>query len=361
MARGDRSWTAPRIPWSAARVEHLTRTIRRRRRFAAATLTLLGGLTACSDDDDTSTPVDAATEDEDEGNAAAEPVVDPAAATPTCEETTQHGRRAVLCTAGDAPDQGLVVALHGRGSSVDEMRAVTELDRYAAEEGLAVVYPETLDDGWGDDTFPTPARPTGDEDVRFLDDLITALRSDPRIDDGPVGVVGFSNGASMALRYATQRPDQVRAAVAVAGELPRDPAIRPTRPVPLLEVYGTGDPIRSYDAGIAGDPGRAPGDPTPTLSAPDTVAAFVAVTPRARHEGPAASDPDPGDGTQVETERWIGDGGTVVVFRSVVDGGHTWPSAHAPSTGGDRYGPVSRDLDAGADAIAFVLDPSAVR
>jgi polyhydroxybutyrate depolymerase len=162
----------------------------------------------------------------------------------------------------------------------------------------------------------------------------------------------------MALRYAAQRPDQVRAAVAVAGELPRDPAIRPTRPVPVLEVYGTGDPIRSYDAGIADDPGRAPGDPTPTLSAPDTVAAFVAVTPRARREGPEAADPDPGDGTRVATERWIGDDGTVVVFRSTIDGGHTWPSAHAPSAGGDRYGPVSRDLDAGADAIAFVLDPA---
>jgi hypothetical protein len=34
------------------------------------------------------------------------------------------------------------------------MRAVTELDRYAAEEVLAVVYLETLDGARGDDSSP---------------------------------------------------------------------------------------------------------------------------------------------------------------------------------------------------------------
>lgn len=302
---------------------------------------------------------------DDDGGGGASTAVDPTTTTststpptPTCEDTTHDDRPVALCTAGDAPDQGLVVALHPRGSSVEELRAVTELERYAAAEGLAVAYPETLGDSWGDDTFPTPERPAGDEDVRFLDDLIATLRSDPRIDDGPVGVVGFSNGASMTLRYAAQRPDVVRAAVTVAGELPRDPVIRPTQPVPLLAMYGTGDPIRSYDSGIPDTPGRQPGQPTPTLSAPDSVAAFVATLPGARHEGPTESDPVADDGTWIRTERWTGDGRSVVVFRTIVDGGHTWPSAHARLSGGDQYGLVSRDLDASAEAVAFLLDPT---
>jgi polyhydroxybutyrate depolymerase len=313
---------------------------------------LLGGLlAACGDGGDAESA---------EAGAPTGPATAPTS-TPTCEDTTRSGRPVVQCMAGDTPDQGLVVALHARRSSVEELRAVTELERYAAEERLAVVYPETLGDAWGDDTFPTPDRPSGDEDVRFLDELIAALRSDPRINDGPVGMVGFSNGASMALRYAAQRPDDVRAVVAVAGELPRDPTIRPTQPVPLLEIYGTGDPIRSYDAGIPDDPDRQPGQPTPTLSAPDTVAAFVAATEATHHEGPTESDPDPDDGTRVRTERWTGDDGSIVVFRTIVDGGHTWPSAHAPLAGGDQYGLVSSDVDASADAVAFIVDPDGLR
>ena len=52
---------------------------------------------------------------------------------PTCEDGTFEGRHLILCTAGDASDQGLVVALHGRGSSAQEMQTVTRLDRAAAD------------------------------------------------------------------------------------------------------------------------------------------------------------------------------------------------------------------------------------
>lgn len=338
-------------------MDHLrTRPSARRAAVTALALALIAGSAACGDGDD-----------DDAGGADASPTTSPTvepapapAPTPACEDTDQAGRRVVLCTAGEAPDQGLVVALHGRGSSADEMRAVTELERHAAGEGLAVAYPEALDGGWGDDTFTTPQRPAGDEDVRFLDDLVAALRADPRIGDAPIGVVGFSNGASMGLRYATQRPGDVRAVVAVAGQLPRDPAVRPTAAVPLLEVYGTADPVRPYDTGIPAGPARQPGQPTPTLSAPDTVAAFVAALPAAVPEEPEESDPSPDDGTRVRTERWAGEGGAVVVFRTIVDGGHTWPSARARLAGGDGYGRVSQDVDASADAVDFVVDPAAV-
>jgi polyhydroxybutyrate depolymerase len=238
------------------------------------------------------------------------------------------------------------------------MQAMTRIERAAAAEGLAVAFPESLDGGWGDDTFATPGRPTGAEDVTFLDDLIGELRSDPRIDDRPVGVVGFSNGASMALRYAVERPDDVRAVVSVAGQLPRDPAIRPSRPVPLLQVYGSADPVRSHDAGIPEDPDRQPGDPTPTLPTAETVAAFVDLMTTASYDGPVETDPDPADGTRLRTERWLGADDaddSVVVLHTVVDGGHTWPSAATEPR--PDFGMVSRDLDASAEAIAFVLDP----
>jgi polyhydroxybutyrate depolymerase len=287
---------------------------------------------------------------------AAEPGAAAGRGQPACAEGALEARRYVLCTAGDDPGQGLVVAVHGRNSSADDMRATTALERPAATAGLAVVYPEARDGGWGDDTFATPDRPSGDEDVAFLDELVATLQEDPRIADGPVGVVGFSNGASMAMRYGAARPETVGAVVAVAGQLPRDPAVRPSGPVPLLLVYGTADPLRPYATGIPrpASPRRA-GQPTPTLSTPDSVAAFVAAGGgRPTHDGPVASDADPGDGTRLETERWSDAGATLAVLHRVVDGGHTWPSALTPPP--DGYGAVSRDLDASAEAVAFVVD-----
>jgi polyhydroxybutyrate depolymerase len=325
----------------------------------AAVLLLGAGLAGCGGDDETGPGSGATTTTT---TAVDEPT--PVGTEPTCEDGQLEARRYILCTAGDQPDQGLVVALHGRGSSAAEMQTVTELDRATAAEGWAVVFPDGADGGWGDDTFTTPTRPTGDEDVAFLDQLIETLRADDRIDDQPVGVVGFSNGASMALRYAAQRPDEVRAVVSVAGQLPRDPAIRPTGPVPLLEVYGTADPVRSYADGIADHPDRQPGQSTPTLSTRATVAAFVDVASgggggEPEHTGPTESDADPDDGTRLRTERWTAADGTEVVLHDVVDGGHTWPSAHAVPAGSETFGAVSRDLDASAAAVAFVLDPAA--
>ena len=162
----------------------------------------------------------------------------------------------------------------------------------------------------------------------------------------------------MALRYTAERPDEVRAVVSVAGQLPRDPAVRPSGRVPLLEVYGTADPIRPFDTGIAERPGGAPGDPTPTLATRDRVAAFVAVGLGAsEREDPVEADLDPTDGTGVRTERWTDRGGTVAILRSIVGGGHTWPSSRGQFAGGEDFGVTSREIDASAEALAFILDP----
>jgi polyhydroxybutyrate depolymerase len=282
----------------------------------------------------------------------------PNTAEPSCEDGSLHDRAYILCAAAGRTDQRLVVALHGRGSSADEMRRVTELDRHAADAGLAVVYPQAIDGGWGDDTFTSPARPVGDEDVAFLDTLVGELRADPRIDDGPLGVVGFSNGASMALRYTSEHPDDVRAVVSVAGQLPRDPGVRPSGRVPLLEVYGTADPLRPYDVGVPEPPERGPGDPTPTLPTRDTIAAFVATgLGTSEHELLADTDRDPTDGTSVRTERWTDRGGTLAVLRSIVGGGHTWPSSRGQFSGGENFGVTSGEVDASAEAVAFIGDP----
>ena len=318
-------------------------------RAAAAGVLLAVGPAACGDDGTA-----------DQGGPTATTRAEEASPASDCERGALDERPYILCTSGAGDGQGLVVALHARPSSAEELQQGTELHVLAAEDGLAVVYPQGVDAGWGDDPFATPSRPAGDEDVIFLDRLVAELRQDPRIGSEPIGIVGYSNGAGMALRYAAERPDVVRAVVAVAGQLAQDPAVRPSGRVPLLAVHGTADPVTPFDNGLPEAPDRGPRDPTPTLSTPDTVAAFVSMASGAvTHRDPEEVDPDPDDETRVSTERWVDEEGTVAVLRAVVDGGHTWPSARGEFSGGG-FGPISQDIDASADAIAFVIDPDAV-
>jgi poly(3-hydroxybutyrate) depolymerase len=104
-------------------------------------------------------------------------------------------------------------------------------------------------------------------------------------------------------------------------------------------------------------PGRRPGDPTPTLPTSLTIAAFVAVAgSSAEHRATVETDADPADGTRLRTERWTDDDGTVAVLRTIVEGGHTWPSSRGQFSGGG-FGATSREIDASAEAIAFLIDP----
>ena len=237
---------------------------------------------------------------------------------------------------------------------------MTRLDELAVPYGLAVVYPNAARGRWGDDTFVTAERPTGDEDITYLDQLIDTLRADVRISDGPVAIVGFSNGASMAMRYGAQRPGEVYAVVSVAGQLPSDPAVRPRERIPLLQIYGTGDPLRSFDDGVAEPAARGPDGPTPTLSTPETVDAFLAAASGRIDRTIEESDNDATDSTTLRTERWTDDDGPVVVQHSIVGGGHRWPAAHVDPYLDEPFGAPSREVDASAEAIDFVVAAGSV-
>lgn len=242
----------------------------------------------------------------------------------------------------------LVIAFHGRGQTAEEVRRLSALDGAADRRGLLVAYPQGLNKGWGDGGAPTARRPDPDTDVRFTAALVEKLVADGRADPRRVYVVGFSNGGSMALRMAAQRPDLVAAAGTVAGQLPTKPAaVRPTGAVPALLIYGDKDPVRP----ITGMPAPGPPAPgaersTPTLSARASAESFAAAG---------------GPGTTEKTEKRTGYTRTVwdspsprgdVELIVVHGGGHTWPGSAV--SGRPDFGPTSKALDATGAILAFV-------
>ncbi|WP_328658441.1 alpha/beta hydrolase family esterase [Streptomyces sp. NBC_00334] len=257
--------------------------------------------------------------------------------------------------AADDGPRPLVVAFHGRGADAAELRAKTRLEKAAAARGMLVAFPEGLGRGWGAGTRATEQRPDPGLDVRFTEALIEHLVRTERADPERVYAAGFSNGGSMALRVAAERPGLLAGAASVSGQLATgDAAVEPTGPVPVMVVYGADDPVRPL-AGLPSPPPDPEEPILPTRSARDSAAAFAAAggagEPVTREEkgydrtvwrlGADAPDGDRPHGT--------------VRLLVVHDAGHTWPGSTVPPP--DGFGPVSKALDATDTILDFFADP----
>jgi polyhydroxybutyrate depolymerase len=245
----------------------------------------------------------------------------------------------------------LVIAFHGRGADAAEMREKTRLEEAAAARGMLVAFPEGIAHGWGAGTRVTKQRPDPDLDVRFTEALIKHLVRTERADPERVYVVGFSNGGSMALRMAADRPGLLAGAASVSGQLPSgDAAVKPAGPVPVMVVYGADDPVRP----LAGWPSPPP-DPeepiVPTLSARDSAQAFAS----AGGAGEPVTREEKGYDRTVwrleEAPKGDRPDGTVQLL-VVHDAGHTWPGSTVPPPEG--FGPVSKALNATDTILDFL-------
>ncbi|KOU16726.1 hypothetical protein ADK52_33380 [Streptomyces sp. WM6372] len=264
--------------------------------------------------------------------------------------TVDGGTREYLMHRPAAADGGprpLVIAFHGRGADAENLRKQSGLDRAADARGMLLVYPEALGKAWGAGTAPTDRRPDPDADVRFTEALVAELVRTGRADPHRVYVAGFSNGGSMALRMAAQRPGLVAGAASVSGELPTGAAaVKPTGPVPVLIVYGAEDPVRPL-AGLPSPGPAAPGEEpiTATMSARASAEAFAA----AGGAGGPVEEGKPG----YDCVTWpAGPAGAAVRLLVMQGAGHTWPGSAVPPPAG--FGSVSTALDASATVLDFL-------
>ena len=133
----------------------------------------------------------------------------------------------------------------------------------ADNDGFLAVFPEG--------TPPDASRPTASEiihrrgmtarsganvgaavsevpDIEFVLALVADLRSHFSVDERRIYASGFSNGASMTFRVARELSDVIAAAAPVAGaDWVQD--TKPKRPVPLIYITGTADPLNPIGGG----------------------------------------------------------------------------------------------------------------
>lgn len=221
----------------------------------------------------------------------------------------------------------LVICLHGGGGNAEEMVKLTlgGFNTLADRDGFFVVYPTALDGKWNDRRDEQFSQ---SDDVGFLGELINRLVRDYNIDGKRVYATGISNGSQMSMCLARELSDRIAAVAPVAYAMSEKSAGLPvaTRPVSVLVMTGTQDPLVLWEGGEVPDLGgeRLIG---PMLSVRETIDILVAhnqcdPTPDITW----VPDRDPEDGTRVRVEEYRGGNeGAEVVLYAIIGGGHTWP------------------------------------
>jgi len=138
----------------------------------------------------------------------------------------------------------LVFAFHGFRSDPDDMRAGTGLAELARTQDVVVVYPRghegvellgTTGVGWD-------MRPDQTKDRDFVRALLDQLETARCIDRRRVYATGMSNGGFLANLLGCQLADRLAAVAPVAGALDLGDC-RPSRPMPILFLYGSADTV----------------------------------------------------------------------------------------------------------------------
>lgn len=247
----------------------------------------------------------------------------------------------------------LLIVLHGGGGSSSRVEHVLGLTERAGARGYIVAYPEGLDSFWNDGRGGTHSRAVRDDidDVAFLSAMVDAVAARHGVNPKRVFLLGVSNGAMMAMRFACEQGGRVAGVAAFNAGLPEPMRGACDKPlgVPLLLVSGTEDEILPYEGGEVRIFGQQRGE---MLGVEATAALWAqgngCTAPPLLAELP---DADPADGVTTRAHQYAGCPGGEVLLHEMRGAGHTIPGL--PLLASERFlGVTTFDYD----GIEFALD-----
>jgi len=221
----------------------------------------------------------------------------------------------------------LVLVMGGVGNTAQEMVTATEFDRMAAETGeFIVAYPEGVGETWNAGYCCLGEAATGPDDVAFLAGVIDDVQATSKVDPARIFAVGFSAGAMMAHKLGCDLAGRIAGVGSVAGAMVLDEC-RPSQPVSVIEIHGTGDGLVPYEGGPTAGGATQPSPPTREVVQRWAELDACPTAPATTTEG------------VLTTVTWSGcAAGTSVRLITIEGGGHTW---FAPP-----FGPVNGAVDA---------------
>jgi polyhydroxybutyrate depolymerase len=275
-------------------------------------------------------------------------------------ETIEIGgvARAFLTQFPDRKPAPLVIVLHGNTQTGADMKTRTSWPLVAKRERFGVIFPDGLNHAWAD-LRPDTKRagrvsPKGTDDVGFIVKLVEKYVADGSADPKRIYITGLSNGGAMTITLVCARADLFAAAASVIINLSDEAAAacHPSRPMPMLMMNGTVDPLIPFEGG-KGASRFAVGGYWPAVK---TLAFWRKLNGCESGDG-AVTDLEDRDhedqSTVTRIESRCPPARDVVLYR-VNGGGHRMPSlfsdARFPRIANAFLGPQNHDID-GAETI----------
>lgn len=235
----------------------------------------------------------------------------------------------------------VVFALHG-GSATSGLAMHLKVDYTPAadREGFVVVYPSGTE-GWNNGVaHKYTGGVSNSDDLGFFRAMFDTLITEGVADANRIFITGGSNGGVMIYRLLSSMADRIAGAGVVVATLPAivNTWPKPSRPVPIVLMLGTKDPMMPWD-GTRGQ-----------QSAQATVDYWKAINgctgESVKKEFP---DLDPNDGCRARSERWQGK--APVVFYTLEGHGHGWPMQKGRDA--EATGRKTRDISAPEEFWTF--------
>ena len=273
----------------------------------------------------------------------------------------------------------VVILLHAANQDSGDMERLTRFNELADKDSVIAVYPNALHGRWNvgvPEARPVPLRrgpygrpwpgryppggypggrrprenhPAPPNDVEFFNSMLDKVATKDSVDKSRVYVTGLSDGGFMAMKAGCAMANRVAAIAPVGAAMPKAMVCLPARPIPVLMINGTSDPVVSY-GGDSGKHGKIP-----TISVEDSAREWAKLSRCA--EKPAHSKlptrEKGGMETKVDTYEGCQENAQVVLY-SVKGAGNTWP-------GGEQYmvekeiGKTSNDLNANQVIWSFFV------
>ena len=244
-----------------------------------------------------------------------------------------------------------VFCIHGLGQDALLFCVTgTAMDKQSDEAGFIMIMPNGYQNSWNAGTCCGAASTEQLDDVALFRALLEEVGKHVNIDLDRVYATGLSNGAYMSYRLACEAADMITGVVPVAGAIGKNDigggtnansdftSCEPSRPVSVLDMHGTADPLIPY-----------------SLKAP-TLEHIAAKNGCAMTTKPATAPLSAGDTTCVSYEGCPS--GIELTACTVEAGGHCWFGSPDCGTGGGAIGLAivganSDTLDSADAAVSF--------
>lgn len=241
----------------------------------------------------------------------------------------------------------LLFHLHGGGGTAKGTSGLTfnRFNELADRDGFIVVYPNAINKNWNDGRKleDVLAWKKDINDVAFITAIIDELKQKYKIDTKRIFTTGMSNGGFMSSRLLCDRADIFRGGAILTASLSKDyiPQCDPEKPVAVMVMNGTDDPLVPYDGGHVRVFRKNRGEIVST----DEYLDFWKIKNGCEIKQNTVELPDTADdGTTVSVTKYSKcDNQGALVLYTINGGGHTWP-------GGKQYlgeriiGKTNRDI-----------------